>query len=651
MLTQFIQPAILKGIGHARLTRFFEGFGGELKAANVVLPAPANGNYFDALAAVLAAPTQLPERMRATLFALEEAAAPANNPRLQEAILRRIPRVCLAGLSAVDRALELWFVVPEELSQFGAGVVGEGWEPRTRMNHEQVDTNAHESKLGPEEGNGEGKPRRNTDGHGSAEPEIRNPPAERDEIRDKSEIATKGHKKAQKVGEEISSALANGFEDSGTKGSESDLAPLCPSEGERERSDEETYERLAGLSPAEYDRARQAEAGRLGIRKETLDAEVARRRARVGDDGQGTAVELPSIEPWPEAVDGQETLTQVAARFSLYLVLPRGAAQAMTLWTAHTHAIAAFRQTPRLNLYSPDPGCGKTTTLDVLASMTPRPLRTENLTSPVLFRLVDQHQPTLLLDEVDAYLNQADELRGLLNAGHKRGACAYRCEGESNAVRAFKAFAPAALAGIGALPGTLHDRSIQIPLVEAEPGELAASFDSLHTEVETVLCRKLARWAQDNFAALQSCDPALPATAFNRLADNWRPLFAIAQVAGGDWPRLAAEAFASLSAKEGRDGEGLGRLLLADIRQIFAQRGSDRLSSTQLVDCLCALADRPWREAQQGGKPINEIWLGRRLGRCGVRSHNIRLGDRQAKGYEFGDFAEAFDRLEEGEAD
>src|ERR1043165_5311133 len=126
MLTQFIQPAILKGIGHARLTRFFEGFGGELKAVNVVLPAPAHGNYFDALAAVLAAPTQLPERMRATLFALEEAAAPANNPRLQEAILRRIPRVCLAGLSAVDRALELWFVVPEELSQFGAAVVGGG---------------------------------------------------------------------------------------------------------------------------------------------------------------------------------------------------------------------------------------------------------------------------------------------------------------------------------------------------------------------------------------------------------------------------------------------------------------------------------------------------------------------------------------------
>src|ERR1043166_3870409 len=415
-------------------------------------------------------------------------------------------------------------------------------------------------------------------------------------------------------------------------------------------SDEEAFNRLARLSAVEYDRARPAEAARLGLRKETLDSEVARRRP-LSDDAKARAVHLPAIEPWPLPVDGAELLDQVAARYALHLVLPPGAADVLALWTEHAHACAAFAHTPRLNLSSAHPGCGKTTTLDLLATMTPRPLRTENLTAPVLFRLIDQHQPTLLLDEVDSYLPQAEELRGLLNAGHKRGACAYRCEGESNAVRAFKAFAPAALAGIGNLPGTLHDRSIRLPLVEAEPGELAASFDSLHTEVETVLCRKLARWAQDNFAALQSCDPALPATAFNRLADNWRPLFAIAQVAGGDWPRLAAEAFASLSAKESRDGEGLGRLLLADIRQIFAQRGSDRLSSRQLVDCLCALADRPWREAQQGGKPINEIWLGRRLGRCGVRSHNIRLGDRQAKGYEFGDFAEAFDRLEEGEVD
>src|SRR6267142_2573201 len=70
----------------------------------------------------------------------------------------------------------------------------------------------------------------------------------------------------------------------------------------------------------------------------------------------------------------------------------------------------------------------------LLAAMVPRPFRTENMRAPVLFRVVDQQQPILLLDEVDTYLHQADELRGLLNAGHKRGACAYRCEGAGNAI-------------------------------------------------------------------------------------------------------------------------------------------------------------------------------------------------------------------------
>src|SRR5439155_16958288 len=143
-------------------------------------------------------------------------------------------------------------------------------------------------------------------------------------------------------------------------------------------------------------------------------------------DAQARAVKLAAIEPWPEPVNGAEVLDQVVARFSLHTVLPRGAADAIALWDAHTHAFNAFLHTPRLNLWSHESDCGKTTTLDLLATMTPRALRTENITAPVLFRLVDQHQPILLLDEVDAYLPHSEELRGLLNAGHKQGACAYR---------------------------------------------------------------------------------------------------------------------------------------------------------------------------------------------------------------------------------
>src|SRR5438067_2414585 len=172
--------------------------------------------------------------------------------------------------------------------------------------------------------------------------------------------------------------------------------------------DAAAFAALAQLTPAKYDRVRKAEARRLGIRIETLDSEVA--RCRPDDyDAQARAVKLPPVEPWPEPVDGQDVLTQVVARFVLHLVLPPGAADAITLWDAHTHAVPAFLHTPRLNLSSPKRGCGKTTTLDLIATMTPRPLRTENLTAPVLFRLVDQHQPTLLLDEADAYLTRSED--------------------------------------------------------------------------------------------------------------------------------------------------------------------------------------------------------------------------------------------------
>src|SRR5262249_24354311 len=151
-------------------------------------------------------------------------------------------------------------------------------------------------------------------------------------------------------------------------------------------------------------RVRQAEAARMGIRLETLDSEVAKCRLDADYDAQAQAVKLPVITPWPEPVDGAEVLHQVCARYNLHVGLPPGAAIAITLWDAHTHAFSAFLHTPRLNLASPEPECGKTTTLDLLATMTPRALRTENLTAPVLFRLVAQHQPTLLLDEVDTYL-------------------------------------------------------------------------------------------------------------------------------------------------------------------------------------------------------------------------------------------------------
>jgi hypothetical protein len=156
------------------------------------------------------------------------------------------------------------------------------------------------------------------------------------------------------------------------------------------------------------------------------------------------------------------------------------------------------------------------------------------------------------------------------------------------------------------------------------------------------LCRKLARFCADKRAVIESCDPELPAGAFNRIADNWRPLFAIAEVAGGDWPERAASAFGVLTSREDEDAQGIGMMLLADIRRIFDEIIPERIFSKRLVESLCAMSDRPWRQINRGA--ITENWLSRRLRPFGVHSSDIHLDGKHAKGYARANFAEAFER-------
>ncbi|HKW29246.1 MAG TPA: DUF3631 domain-containing protein, partial [Verrucomicrobiae bacterium] len=408
-------------------------------------------------------------------------------------------------------------------------------------------------------------------------------------------------------------------------------------------TDEQRFQRLAKLTPAEYDRVRDDETRQAGVRGGTLDSEVAKRRPKSVETLQGGALNMVDVELWPEAVVGADVLAEIAEVYSRYIVLPASAADFLALWNAHTHCFELFQCSPRLNISSPDKGCGKTTLRDLIGTMVPRPLPTENLSVAVLFRVIEKYKPTLLADEADSWVHESEELRGLLNAGHRRGGQALRCEGEGNEVRAFNVFAPAILCGIGALPGTLHDRSIVIRLKRAKPGELRERFDSRRIERETVLRRKLARWCEDNRARLEGCDPELPSGAFNRLADNWRPLFAIAEIAGGDWPQRAATAFAKMISQNDADAQGTRTMLLADIRQVFGETAVERILSKTLVEKLCTMSDRPWPEAHKG-HPVTQTWLARQLRNFGIATRALTVGDERAKGYTLADFADIFER-------
>jgi hypothetical protein len=290
-------------------------------------------------------------------------------------------------------------------------------------------------------------------------------------------------------------------------------------------------------------------------------------------------------------------------------------------------------------------GCGKTTALDVTASLSPGPFMVENMSTAVLFRVAALRGVTLFLDEVETWLPGNEAMRGILNAGHRYGGQVSRCDGPRRAIRCYSVFAPVALAGIGSLPETLQDRSIVIRLTRAKPGEIKVPFDPRRTAAEDQLRAKLARWTCENFPRLEGCKPVLPAQAQNRLADNWRALFAIAEVAGAKWPRRAAEAFRLLNQDRlAEDEQSIRIKLLNDVRTVFDAKHALRLPSAVLALELALLEGQPWAE-YAGRRAISTHQVAHLLRGFGIRPRTMRIGVTMAKGYAVTDFKDVFERF------
>jgi putative DNA primase/helicase len=302
---------------------------------------------------------------------------------------------------------------------------------------------------------------------------------------------------------------------------------------------------------------------------------------------------------------------------------------------------------PRLAFTSPTKGCGKTTALDVMGQLVLRPLAAANVSPSAIFRVVEAHHPTLLIDEADSFLKGNEELRGVLNSGHRRGGSVLRtvAVGEDFEVRSFATYGAIAIGLIGQLPGTLADRSVSVALIRRKRDESITPFRLDRVERLVVLARKLARWATDKAEAISGVEPEMPAGLYNRAADNWRPLLAIATMAGGGW--LARGHKAALASDADVDEMSRLELLLGDTRDVFEglTGDKDRISSAHLIERLCEIVPRPWAEYGKSGKPLTQNKLARLLKPLGIVPQKVRIGTETPNGYHRHQFEEAWERF------
>ena len=265
-----------------------------------------------------------------------------------------------------------------------------------------------------------------------------------------------------------------------------------------------------------------------------------------------------------------------------------------------------------------------------------KPLPTSSVTASVTFRVIEKHRPCLLIDEADMLLRSKDESKDLYSVlldGHARGGQTLRNVGvgDDYEPRAFNNFAAVAIASIGKLLDTLTDRSIVIELKRRKRSEqVKRRFRFDHVEHLTELARQVMRWVIDNGERVAASDPKMPDSIINRAADNWRPLLAIADAAGGEWPERARKAAVQVCGFDDGGRGGPARIVARRHPGRVRRRATrTEMASADLIEHLCEIVARPWAEYGRSGKPLTQNQLARLLKPLGIAPQKVGpRGDR-----------------------
>ncbi len=407
---------------------------------------------------------------------------------------------------------------------------------------------------------------------------------------------------------------------------------------------------------------RKAIASVFGVSVKAIDEDLAKLRPPAAaapgsppaDDDVPGGYEGASDLEWEGEVDFAAALDSAVASMKRFLKAPDYVYDTTALWSAMTYLVQSeeidMPIAPQLGFQSIVEGSGKSVVAEIVAAISYRGYLRSGYTASTLFRRINQEFITPCLSEYHNILSEKDKaLLSVVNACHRRSeAWIDRTETDAQTgrryVQSYKCWTALSWGAIGAVPREAHSRSIVLPMQAALPDESRALDHSRPLQAKDLIDvrRQLAKWSA-TIKVLPT--PSMPPTLFNRAADNFRPLFALAELAGGDWPqriRNAAEAIGKVERKP-----TLQVRLLTDIRDAFEAAEDQRLPTGKLIDTLCEEEERGWQQENRG-KRIDAYWLRENLRGLinPAGSQRWREGthenDPLIRGYELSQFRDAF---------
>jgi hypothetical protein len=350
-----------------------------------------------------------------------------------------------------------------------------------------------------------------------------------------------------------------------------------------------------------------------------------------------------NIEPCSDPVDGSELLDWLTRLFTDYMKLPDRMAEVCATYSLFTHCIDAFDYAPYLSVSSATMRSGKSRLGDIFEALTMNPLKTDSATEATVFRTMDKYQPTLILDEADAWAKDNDGLRGILNAGNKRNAKVLRCTGDSHEPKAYNVYGSKIILGIGKRWGTLADRCIPIFLKRKLAKEKVKRIKANRfTKDLKPIREQMKRWANDHMDDLRDAEPELPQLADDRAMDNWEPLLAIGDACSSKWGELLRE-IAQETHKAQEETE-LKVQLVHDMEKVFEDHFSDRMTSQEMCSELAKIEGRPWGTWGYKNETISPHAVARQLKDFDIKPDQFWEADKKKRGYTREDLQDTLSR-------
>jgi hypothetical protein len=314
------------------------------------------------------------------------------------------------------------------------------------------------------------------------------------------------------------------------------------------------------------------------------------------------------------------------------------------LWILFAWVHENATHSPKLLITSPEADSGKSTLGALISFLTPWALSCIEITEATLFRSIERWSPTLIIDEADTILINNEPLLAVINGSWTRGTVVPRCIGDDHIPHAFPIFCPQVIIMKGKrLAHTTLTRCISTELERKRKGDRVEHFNHLDDAELAMLRQQALGWALDHGGQLKNAQPEMPEQFYNRHGDNYRMLFAIADLAGGDWPEQARAAQRLSGAV---DTTSRNVRLLAAIKTVFDERGIDAISSADLVGALTADETAEWNE-WKNGKPITQAQLASVLGGrggFGIPVTRPYIESKRLRGYERNNFEDPWNR-------